>query len=348
MVIVYNKYFLKAILTGIIVLGALWLIGTSGLKMPEWVAFLPFAGAVAYDLWLRTNTSRNLESRMCFICPSTGAHLLYIPIWILLSIVAFTFILQSGPEIGFYLFLGCFLVCPAMAILDTCLLRGFQRQQGEQRDIFAPSGIRDSRRRSGDGRDHYVAMLAKVANLDGTITKAEIAVISGLFDQVFHTDEEKHWALRRVWELKESNLSFEEHARRFFWVHYENKEMLLFALDSIFFVSMADGRMSAEERRLLQTAMDGFGLCSPAFDSYKTKEKPTASESLRDSAYYARALGIEGSVTKEEVRAQYKRLAAQYHPDKVAHLGDRLRAVADEEMKNINEAYDFFRKTYGL
>lgn len=343
-------------MAGIIVLGALWLLGIGGVKMPEWVVFLPIGAAVAYDLWLRSNTSRNFDSRMCFICPSTGAHLLYIPIWILLSIVALTFVLQSGPETGFYLFLGCFLVCPAMAFVDSCLLRGLQRQHGmaaDQRHIFAPFGSRNDRRKSGnerrseDGRDHYVAMLAKVANLHGAITEEKIAVISKLFDQVFHTEKEKHYAFREL-RLNESPFSFEEDARRFFEVHHKNEEMLLFALDSIFFVSMADSQMSPEEERFLKTAMDGFGLRSPALDSYKSAEKQTPSKPLRDPAYYARVLDIKGRVTKDEVRAQYKRLAAQYHPDKVAHLGDRLRAVADEEMKNINEAYDFFRKTYDL
>jgi DnaJ like chaperone protein len=38
----------------------------------------------------------------------------------------------------------------------------------------------------------------------------------------------------------------------------------------------------------------------------------------------------------------------QYHPDRVAHLGPKLREVAEHEMKEINEAYDFFRRKYGF
>jgi DnaJ like chaperone protein len=34
----------------------------------------------------------------------------------------------------------------------------------------------------------------------------------------------------------------------------------------------------------------------------------------------------------------------QYHPDKVAHLGDEFRGIAEEKMKEINAAYDFFKK----
>ena len=34
----------------------------------------------------------------------------------------------------------------------------------------------------------------------------------------------------------------------------------------------------------------------------------------------------------------------QYHADKVNHLGEKLRKVAEEEMKKINEAHNYFEK----
>jgi DnaJ like chaperone protein len=36
----------------------------------------------------------------------------------------------------------------------------------------------------------------------------------------------------------------------------------------------------------------------------------------------------------------------QYHPDKVGHLGEEFKRVAEEKMKEINMAYDFFKKKY--
>ena len=49
-----------------------------------------------------------------------------------------------------------------------------------------------------------------------------------------------------------------------------------------------------------------------------------------------------------DVRKKYRELAAQYHPDKVNHLGEKLRKVAEQEMKEINEANEFFKKKYDL
>jgi len=40
-------------------------------------------------------------------------------------------------------------------------------------------------------------------------------------------------------------------------------------------------------------------------------------------------------------------LSMQYHPDKVGHLGDEFKKVAEEKMKEINRAYEFLKKKYG-
>jgi DnaJ like chaperone protein len=67
--------------------------------------------------------------------------------------------------------------------------------------------------------------------------------------------------------------------------------------------------------------------------------------SSRDTAeqHYA-TLGLEKGADMEEIKKAYRKLSMQYHPDKVRHLGDEFRAVAEEKMKEINQAYDYFKK----
>jgi|GEM_PF-5947503 len=72
--------------------------------------------------------------------------------------------------------------------------------------------------------------------------------------------------------------------------------------------------------------------------------EPQVSQDLR----FARVLGLNGRVTRDDVKRKWKELSVQYHPDKVAHLGPKLREVAEHEMKMINEAYDFFRNKYEI
>jgi DnaJ like chaperone protein len=62
-----------------------------------------------------------------------------------------------------------------------------------------------------------------------------------------------------------------------------------------------------------------------------------------DARHYA-VLGLEPGASFEEAKKAYRKLSMQYHPDKVRHLGEEFRKVAEEKMKEINVAYDYLEK----
>lgn len=53
-----------------------------------------------------------------------------------------------------------------------------------------------------------------------------------------------------------------------------------------------------------------------------------------------RVLGVSVDASPDEIRASYRKLRTQYHPDKVAHLGAELIALAEAKSKSINRAYE--------
>ncbi|MFP2906221.1 J domain-containing protein [Pyxidicoccus sp. 3LFB2] len=55
-------------------------------------------------------------------------------------------------------------------------------------------------------------------------------------------------------------------------------------------------------------------------------------------------LGVAPQTPLPEVRRAYLALVAQYHPDKVAQLGPKLQALAQEETRRIIEAWEQLRK----
>jgi DnaJ-class molecular chaperone len=55
---------------------------------------------------------------------------------------------------------------------------------------------------------------------------------------------------------------------------------------------------------------------------------------------YCKTLGISEDATEDEIKDAYRHRMQQYHPDKVANLGTKLRDLAEEESKEINRAYE--------
>jgi len=50
-------------------------------------------------------------------------------------------------------------------------------------------------------------------------------------------------------------------------------------------------------------------------------------------------LNIPKDASPEEIKKAYRELANKYHPDKVHHLGDEFRELAEQRFKEIEEAY---------
>ena len=63
-------------------------------------------------------------------------------------------------------------------------------------------------------------------------------------------------------------------------------------------------------------------------------------------AGFAKTLGLEKPYSEEEIKSAYRKLIAQYHPDRVSAMGPEIREVAETKAREINEAYEYFRKKF--
>lgn len=52
-----------------------------------------------------------------------------------------------------------------------------------------------------------------------------------------------------------------------------------------------------------------------------------------------RILGVGRDASPEQIKKAYKGLAMKYHPDKVMHLGEEFKVLADKRFKEIQKAY---------
>lgn len=56
-------------------------------------------------------------------------------------------------------------------------------------------------------------------------------------------------------------------------------------------------------------------------------------------------LGVGRHASAEEIKQAYRKLANQYHPDKVGHLGEEFQKLAEERFKEVQEAYRVLKKS---
>lgn len=73
------------------------------------------------------------------------------------------------------------------------------------------------------------------------------------------------------------------------------------------------------------------------------REEPAAPRAAPPPSAWE-VLGVAPGAPLPEVKRAYFALVAQYHPDKVAQLGPKLQALAQEETRRLIEAWEWVRK----
>jgi DnaJ like chaperone protein len=71
-------------------------------------------------------------------------------------------------------------------------------------------------------------------------------------------------------------------------------------------------------------------------------KQPFEGDSSSSDPY--RVLGIERNASEDEIKRAYRQLANKYHPDKVYHLGEEFKKLAEQRFKEIEEAYRILKK----
>ncbi|MCI5146166.1 MAG: hypothetical protein D3923_11710 [Candidatus Electrothrix sp. AR3] len=77
------------------------------------------------------------------------------------------------------------------------------------------------------------------------------------------------------------------------------------------------------------------------------KKEPSINRSTPDKIYKD-ILGLDDEFTVDDIKKQYRKFVKEYHPDNVMNLGEKIRELAEEEMKKINAAYEYFRVKYNF
>jgi len=181
-----------------------------------------------------------------------------------------------------------------------------------------------------------------MAKVDGVVSREEIDLIYNFMKTSLKFDEKDiEEAIKIFNKEKTSVTSFEFHIREYMQIHQSDIKVLKSTLDLLFALSLADGYLSAEEELLLKQASSIFNISVSNYHDYL---KSIDRKRKQESVYYYHMLGLEQTVTKEEVRRKYRMLALQYHPDRNMNVDCKLAKEMEEKFKEILDAYNYLTK----
>ncbi len=92
-------------------------------------------------------------------------------------------------------------------------------------------------------------------------------------------------------------------------------------------------------RKLVRMARRDRTAAGDHFNSRERFEDQGRSDSASEDRDPYAVLELTPPADQQEIRAAYLKLANQYHPDKVAHLGKEFQELAEKRFKEIQQAY---------
>ena len=109
----------------------------------------------------------------------------------------------------------------------------------------------------------------------------------------------------------------------------------------LFGLSKADGNVHKDEVELIQRIAKYLNININDFNSIEAMF-------FRNTLSDYTILEIKPSASDGDLKKAFRKMATKYHPDKVNHLGNDLKKLAEDKFKSVNEAYQNINKERGL
>lgn len=178
-----------------------------------------------------------------------------------------------------------------------------------------------------------IALGAKLAKADGTVTRDEVAAFRSVF--TIPPADEAHAA--RVFNLARQDVAgFEAYARKIAALFPPRDPVLHDLMDGLFHVAMADGALHPAEDAYLRAVAGTFGLTDACFRALSARFESGAPADPFD------LLELPRDATLEQARAAYRRMVRESHPDALRARGvpDEAIRLAEDRLKSLNRAWE--------
>jgi DnaJ like chaperone protein len=186
-----------------------------------------------------------------------------------------------------------------------------------------------------------IALGAKMARVDGEVTRAEVDA----FRSFFQVPQSEVRNVERFFDLaKRDSAGFEIYAKQVAALFPDAPEILENVLEGLFDIAKADGKIGMAEAGYLSKVAQIFGLSEARF------ERARAAVLGVMECEPCTILGIDPLATDEQIRDAWLRQVKANHPDRLIARGlpEEAIKVANRKLALINDAYDRLRRERGL
>jgi len=188
------------------------------------------------------------------------------------------------------------------------------------------------------------SMLAKLAKSDGRVSKEEVDSIEKIMLYDLNLDPQGRVVAMNIFRAAmNSPESFETFASQFSRQFSHQPAFLELMIDFLFRVALSDGALSPAEEALIRSGAGLFGFGDADYARLKSRHIP-------DTQKQYAVLGCSPQDSVDEIKRRYRKLASEYHPDKIASKGlpEEFMTFAHEKFREIQEAYEAVKKERGF
>ena len=181
-----------------------------------------------------------------------------------------------------------------------------------------------------------IGLGAKMAKADGQVTRDEVIV----FRQIFQLPASDEAAAAKVFDLARQDVAgYEAYAGKIATMFKDDREMLIDLLEGLIHIAMADGHYHPKEDEFLARVAEIFGLESRTFMCLRARHVP----GMVPDPYSV--LGVKPSDSYDAIRARYRLLVKEAHPDFMIARGlpEEAVKIATNRLATINEAWENLR-----